>query len=941
MTILWESSPPSAFSSEADVEQRLVLPLLYALGYDSADIASKYPVQFREGRRGRKPEADFVCFNGTSHSRDNSLLVVETKAPNQALDGGKEQGESYAANLRAPVLLMTNGSHLQVWQLQITRESEKMIDLAVVDLLANRGRLEALLSKRALVTSCERLSVKSFVKEAGRHKEYRAAVVLRRLETETAIKRTLRYKDRNQATLPSVQLMSAHPEGAIILAPSGYGKSTLSRQILRQATERNSGDGEPPLPFLVPLSAIERGIGSLLKYMQQRLDPYSPGMTIDALKESLRLSGGVIVCDSFDRVPAASRIEVESELTNMLRDFPLVQLFVLSRGSVIPELPLPVFDLSAPSEEEMRELEILVLGHTAQSTFVASMMPRTLRNICENILVARLAFEYLKKNGQLPVELGLLFRAWLDRLLQGNTLSSSKAVWLESALTVLAERSVDAPIRATEAACILKSHHIESTTIEELIERDALRVHGISLELQHEALADYLRARQLASASESELISKLSTISISKDSLFPTLLMSQLRSRYLQSIFWRRISQTKLEIYLDALRYRFDLSEELQQLDPEALSRGYLEDLLDGIEIPLNAFCPVMRKPVVYYLTLQEDVELGITGIVQGPPVDEVAYGFRGNLDGNRVIVARPGFQQNIRSTSWLHLGRSGYRLDSGRLLGTARLRDSLLKLIENQEMKGGTAWVSERLIGRIWHLQRAHHLELSETDPFYALEQKLKMHAGQRVPYGKHLRDWISVDAMLQDISDLRSAGIEKLDLWWREYGWIPNTNSQSEGVMECVLAEFYRRRQIVLREVVEQTFPVLAAQIPCYSSLPERYDITLTHDSRELAGFQVHGKWRPVASWDEAGADVRFADCPHPWSDDNGLREALEKLGRPANRYTIEWNGPMPSFEGYWWDGRFPCATALVREVCSLLKEDIEHLFSALPSHETISLN
>jgi len=407
MATFWDFPTPLAFLNEADVELRLVLPLLYALGYEQEDVVPKPPVVFREGRRGRKPEADFVCYKGTPHDRNNSLLVVEAKSPNESLEGGKDQGESYSANLRAPVLLMTNGSQLEVWQLQTTKKSEKIVDLAVADLISNRGTLEGLLSKKALVSLCERLGVKSFVTEARQHPAYLAAEAARYALAKTAINRTLRYKDegRKHAALSSEQLMGAHPEGAIILAPSGYGKSTLSLQILRQACEESASHGESLLPFLVPLPAIERTTGSLLKYMQQRLAAYSPGATIDTLKDSLRDLGGVIVCDSFDRLPTGDRTEAQSELSNMLRDYPLVQLFVLSRGVVSPELPLPVFDLSPPSEEEMRELEVLTLGHTRQATFVTSMMPKTLRNLCENILVARLVFEYWKEHAQLPLKL--------------------------------------------------------------------------------------------------------------------------------------------------------------------------------------------------------------------------------------------------------------------------------------------------------------------------------------------------------------------------------------------------------------------------------------------------------------------------------------------------------------------------------------------------------
>jgi hypothetical protein len=58
------------------VELRLVIPLLNALGYEQADVVTKYPVGFREGRVGRRPEPDFVCF-GPLRNRDTSLLVVE------------------------------------------------------------------------------------------------------------------------------------------------------------------------------------------------------------------------------------------------------------------------------------------------------------------------------------------------------------------------------------------------------------------------------------------------------------------------------------------------------------------------------------------------------------------------------------------------------------------------------------------------------------------------------------------------------------------------------------------------------------------------------------------------------------------------------------------------------------------------------------------------
>jgi hypothetical protein len=939
MNTFWDSLPPSTFVNEADVEHQLILPLLHALGYETKEIIPKYPVKFREGRRGRKPEADFVCFNGTVHDRDSSLLVIETKAPSESLAGGKEQGESYAANLRAPVLVVTNGTRFEAWQLQSTRESEKVIDVAVADLIANRGALESLLSKKALVTLCERLSVKSFAKSAAQHKEYVAAEYAFISRDKESINRTLRHNgmEKTQATLPSDQLINSHPEGTVILAPSGFGKSTLSHQILRQALERRSADDEAPLPFLVPLPAIDQGTDSILRFVQQRLAAHSPGETIDTLKRMLRVPGAIIVCDAFDRLAGPYRADVQTELSNIVRDYPLVQLIVFSRGSATPEIPLPVLSLTAPSDEELRELEQLVLGHSQRSAFVASMMPKTLRNICENILVARLVFEYWKEHKQYPLKIGVLFRAWLDGLLR----STPKAVWQESALTLLAVASVDAPVLATTAAALLKQNDLAQSVIDELIELDALRVDGVALELQHEALADYLRARQLASTPEPQLPDKLSAMAISKDSLFPVLLMSQLRSRELQSTLWKRLSETSFEGYLDALRYRFDLSEEMEKLDKDTLSRGYLEDLLDGIEVPLHAFFSAMRNAAVRYLTLEEKPSLAVTGMVYGPPRDEVIYGIRGVVDGDRIKVGSPGSEQNVYATTYLHLGRSGYRLDSGRLAGMTRLRDTLLGLIDNQEVEGGAAWISERLVGRVWHLQRSHQIDVNETDTLEALYTSLQPYAGKWVPYGVHRQDWFSVDSMLRDIAALRAAGMDRLDLWWTDFGWIPRAASQDDTVTERVLAEFYRRQQIVLSEVVEHTFPALAKQMACYTILPARWDITLVRQPWSFLGPQIHVNWLPVASWGDAGADVRFADNPPLWGRDrdNDLREALEKLKRPTNRYPISSFGPMPSFDGYWWDGRFQSATAVTREVCSLVKKEVEHLFSALPSHDAIN--
>lgn len=141
MTDFWDHVPSTAdMRGEANLERLLILPLLSALGYDANDIDSKYPVEFQKGLLGRKPEADIVCFWGPLHNRDTSLVVVEAKKTGKALPDAKKQGESYAANLRAPLLLLTNGEVLEIWQLQTTQESVHLIKARTDDGRKRRQR---------------------------------------------------------------------------------------------------------------------------------------------------------------------------------------------------------------------------------------------------------------------------------------------------------------------------------------------------------------------------------------------------------------------------------------------------------------------------------------------------------------------------------------------------------------------------------------------------------------------------------------------------------------------------------------------------------------------------------------------------------------------------------------------------------------------------------
>jgi hypothetical protein len=231
MVDFWNNIPTAGLTGEGNVELRLVIPLLHALGYGDDDIESKYPVVFQQGRLGRKPEADFVCFYGLLHNRDTSLLVVEAKKPGEALPNGKEQGESYVANLRAPLLLLTNGETFEIWQWQASQESKCVLNIPVPSLAAERGTIERLLTKAAVYDYCHSFHVKTILEASADYGRYETAELKRTSGYAASIDRTVRRAggDQDETRLETSRLLIECPSGAVIVAPSGYGKTTLSR----------------------------------------------------------------------------------------------------------------------------------------------------------------------------------------------------------------------------------------------------------------------------------------------------------------------------------------------------------------------------------------------------------------------------------------------------------------------------------------------------------------------------------------------------------------------------------------------------------------------------------------------------------------------------------------------------------------------------------------
>ena len=723
------------------------------------------------------------------------------------------------------------------------------------------------------------------------------------------------------------------------MAPSGFGKTTMCYAVLRKALKSRSEAQWGRLPFDVPLPELAETELTVFEFVRARLAAHHPGVGDAYLRGLLREKGAVLLCDGFDRLSAERQRNMEVELKALTRDYPSLQLFVFSREASKPILDLPVLIIRPLSAKQQTAfVEVFMACDSLRAANLLNIMPELLRRLCTNPLLLQLILEFRQRENRFPSRIEALFQSWLERILMANARDQARGIDKETALTLIAKETLRTPISKAKALSLIREHQFPDGIFDELLRCDAVRVSGSAVDLQHETLADYLRARDIASLDETAVLRQLSTIPLQPNSMFPVLLMALLPSRGLQQKLWMRISKLSITAYLNVLRYRADLSGEMENMESDDLAYLYLRDLLEGIEFPLDGFFPQLQSAVTELLIGDENNTIAVTGTVSPKPA-QVAYAFHpfSGSAKDKVVVGWPPTEFGIHYTN---LEMSGYPLDSGRLLGMQRLRDELLQLVKERGLKGGTVWAAERLIGRVRYLAHELGFPISERDDLAKIEEVLRPHAGEIVrPPGFSSLPTFPVAARLDDLAVLRSAGTTALDPWWLRFELGEPDATTSEQIIRALLDEHYKRLQYVYAEIVKGSFQHVAGEFGFYSSLPVRWRLTvIKRDRGSRRIITVCHRWFPVPSWDEAGADVEFSDVPPEWfaqSDASEVRAALAKLGRLNSRTSIRtgW-GPIPRFDGTSPYGPFYGETSVASSACDLIMEEVKGLFSELPS-------
>jgi hypothetical protein len=910
---IWAEANGVAMQSEADVEGRLVRPLLEALGYSTKDIRAKPPIVFREGRKGRRPEADFLVYDGPLQNRDSSLMVVEAKSPAESLRGGKAQAESYAANARAPFLLLTNGVDLEIWQMQHSKESELALSCKIADLLANRGRIESLISHAAAVTHCRSLHLKALPQPSGLYVDYERAE-LARVGGRHSISRTLR--DQDGQAIRSDALASQPGQGAVVFAASGFGKSMMVVALHKASLGARVQAGKGLLSVEVQLPDLAAAGQTLRAYLLDRISAHSVAVSEAALADQLRGDGVIVIGDRLDRIPLAARKPIEADLRNFLRDFPSCQLILFDRIASGSALGLKDYELLPLTNDEQRALAEMMLGRSGPSILIG--VPAAIESLASHPLLLSLLLDHHARKGSFPHQLAQLFETWLDAILDRNGKAPSAYARLRRALAIIADRTAAAPIRVEDALAALAAEQLSDSEFDELVSSHALQSDR-TVEVQHEALADYLRAERLLSGDELASMARIKGAPITGGSLLPAFLVEGARTPALQSASWARIMNVGLASYSEALRYRADLSAHYRLEDAKAVARLVVQDVLDGITDPLNAFFPQLIDKVTQATTGQVGTDLAIVGNVFGT---NLTYGLRPQSAGDdRITIGLPLQGEDFAG---LNLNASHRRFDSGRLIGFRRLRKEINNLVDRRWLHGGPQFANERLISRLRVLAEEHDLVLDDIVTFDDIERTLGPHRGR---YAAHplSKSAFWIDELFEDIIVLRAAGHSEPDLWWTQFP--PLSIDDADGAQALIDAH-WKRAQLIYAEIATHSFAAIKDELVFFTALPVRYAVSLY--PREHVRISSHSTWLPVASWEQAGADVEIVSAPPSLQRQENFAEAsvafarLERRGLASLSMSTQ---PAPTFDGnnlLTFDGQ----TGTLRAAMEMTRGDLDRI-------------
>lgn len=930
----WQVPLALDFASEAEVETRLVQPLLLALGYNSSDIDPKVRVEFREGKRGRPHEADFVAYSEAPHDASTALLVVEVKAPSQQLGPAKAQAESYAQNLKAPIYILTNGTQIEIWQTQISRESNLILALEVAQLGERKADIERVVSKQSAIDYSVSLLARPLNALETSWEGYLSALRIGLKDRTPFVHRILSVASGGE--INSAEIIAAYPQGAILAGPSGYGKTSLAARLVEMSlATQPSLDERLPLEIFLPDLAT---CGAKLEdFIVERLQSHVPSVTPAIVKDQCRGYGLRLICDGFDRVPVVDRSRIETGLRLILKDFPKTQLFVASSPDATPALGgLETLKLEKLTEDD----QIAILNFFEPQTGAPAILlwpslSKLMVTLCESPVVLSLAISAYVSVGRFPNNLEELFASWVEAIVGGEH-SSLRRVELVETLSLVAVATSDGPIGADRIRSMVQVQNIPTDRFETLLDRGAIIRHGLSFELAHEAIADYFRAKAILDGPLSELEQKLSKVALSANTLLPVLLMALAKAHEVQQMVWERVVSIGISEACSAVRYR--APTDLEGLAPDEVSQRFLLDLISAVEDPLKIHFPALANGVFRRLTGQPAEHLRVIGSVAQNHSD-ACYSIQPREINNPARVQiQPAVDMDYSNIRIHNLRLQELRPDSGRLFGLEMLRLEIERTLKGRKLLGGPIWHEELILSRIRVVQASRRIKWAWGDDLRVLRDFLNDNRTYSYGSSSGTGEWFRAEQLLADIQPLLDAGKRTVLPWWRS---LPGDQLAADEVKSVICSNynaFFHRGQIALKEVQEVSFPGLP--FPELELFPARYQISVTSNgSNRPTDWLVAMKVRPVAEISQAGADVSFPRDQPQFDRDNDIKFIRDEFLTARNKLPLSshfrWHfSRLNDFDkSIPWSNCAHDETAVIGFVCMELSNSLMSLFDELP--------
>jgi hypothetical protein len=914
----WNGLRDIATVSEAEVETRLILPLLEALGYSSDEITPKPSIVFQEGRRGRNPEADFIVHEKPTWTKQTSLIVIEAKTPYENMATAKRQGESYAYATGSPFLLICDGRELSIWQLQLSSNSILALTASVSTLAAHRGQIEKLIGRSAAVAYSRGLVQRPASEVADDVSAYVRAVT--RPKGPHEIDRRLTNLQSSEACTASGFFQHLQRE-AFVEAPSGYGKTVLAEALFQSAVGNLAQ--EKPLPFLLPITHLVQLQQNPMNYCQDRVKAYCPQFqSSHAFIELMRTRGILLILDGFDRVSTAAQTKLLTDLATLSCDYPRISYVLLGRAGPAGQTPSQRFRLDGLNAQEQVEL---IKFRPSAKLFAPEIPPGILGKLSENPLLLTLILDTKDKTGTWPRELGALFETWLSRLLSPEGKLPSLLYRLRAMLVSVAVAVRDLGRAPAEVLQAVASADPQHDLIDRLVELGAVQIHP-QVEIEHDALAEYLQVAELLKRPKPHVLEFIAEHPFSSGGFVAPLIVAGSRDPEVRNAMWVRAAQGSADLYFDLLRYCY-----LPELagDGEAASRSHASEVLRGFTEPMLEFFPKLAPSLMQAACMQKAEHLGIEGAFERDGQWFSYAFFPAGLDndvrvGHEIGTARSGHQVFAK-----------YGTNNPRAIGLSELQRALASLIDKRKLFGGPLWRNDLAAGRlrIAAQQLRTKVGLDHDAPICDLEARLFAYENYVFTVSANHGN-VPVRLLLEDLAALRLDGRSKLDIWWDISDSDPLDPNSDPVALAALINEHWRRAQQIYKELVLSNFPRLAAELAFYSTMPVRFQVRVAPEIDWMGRGTDLYPW-PVADWTEAGADVRVEamtsfDYREAYSR---ITAEARRLGRSSLSSVNFYQGSLPRIDGSRRNAPADGETSALRAALNFLTADLNRLFESAP--------